>query len=239
MVMKYRQSSKAFFPLSLTLLLCGTSAIAINAGMAGAKPPSHAPAWGYRCRNGEQVQRGGNFDCDKIRNRGNQGRDRNRNDDFDNSDRSNLNTGILPTGSILNAQYVGGGRIIIRRNERYPLTLRITNDITDSSNRLLIPQGSTIEGEFQPVNGGFRFVARRLNLNNGQSYTINANSRVISSNNNLALGDLGGATLSDAAQIILGSILGNNRTIRGNTDLIAIDPGRNFPLTLRSNLRLR
>lgn len=61
------QRSKQF-PLFLALLTL-TSFGSITATEAQAKPPDHAPAWGYRCNRGERVNYPDNHDCTDHRDR--------------------------------------------------------------------------------------------------------------------------------------------------------------------------
>jgi hypothetical protein len=48
-----------------------------------------------------------------------------------------------------------------------PFTLTVRDDITEGD-RVLIPAGTRIEGEFQPAGGGTRFVAKTLVFDDGR-----------------------------------------------------------------------
>ena len=190
----------SFLPLSFaTILLCTSTGIAISTSIAEAKPPSHAPAWGYRCKQDPN-------NCKKQRDNSRNDRD----DDYDNDDNSNYDRYTLPARTTLNSEYSGSSRITLRRNQTYPITLRIVSDIRNDRNQVIIPRNSRIEGEFRSTNKGFQFVARSLILSNGRRYQINATSGVL-------------------------SYTTQNRT---NSDVAVINPRTRIQITLRSDLRL-
>lgn len=225
--------SKKCVPVSLVLLLCASSGIAINTGVAEAKPPQHAPAWGYRCKDDDRAARSSNVDCQKNRRQNDRNDDRYDDDRYD-DDRS---SGTISDGTVLYVEYAGSRRITIPQDERYSLTLRVTRDIRDSDNRVLIPRGSKVDGEFRPSGQGVRFVANSLTLPNGTRYRIDATSRVI--NDNADLASLPSRTISDGARIVIGSVLGSDRDSRDNSDVIVLTRGRDLELILRSDLRVR
>jgi len=201
----------SFLPLSLaSILLCASTGIAITASIAEAKPPSHAPAWGYRCKqDSNNCKKHKDRDRDNTRDDG--GDDRDQNDDRDeNDDNSNYDRDTLSARTTLNIEYSGSRRITLRRNQTYPITLKIVSDIRNDQNQVLIPRNSRIEGEFRSTNRGFQFVARSLILANGTRYQINANSRVL-------------------------SYTTQNGT---NSDVVLINPRTRIEITLRSDLRL-
>ena len=245
--MNIKKYLKKFGTFSLTLLLSTSSGLAINTSFVEAKPPSHAPAWGYRCKQEQRTERYNKDDCEGKRGqRGTDDRyeDRNdeeRNDRYEDRDdrfESEVRSGRLTAGTVLPVAYSGSERIVLRRDERYPLTLTITRDLRDNRNRVLIPSGSQVEGEFRPVKDGVQFVARRLVLRNGETYTINAISRIIYSARDLD-DDLRNTRISDTARVIIGSVLGNGRNTRDGSNLIVVYPNRDLDLTLRSDLQIR
>ncbi|HEY9693032.1 MAG TPA: hypothetical protein V6D15_12545 [Oculatellaceae cyanobacterium] len=192
----------SFLPLSLaSILLCASTGLAISTSIAEAKPPSHAPAWGYRCKQNSN-------NCKKQRDRDNTRDD--RDDDDENDDNSNYDRYTLPARTTLSSEYTGSRRITLRRNQTYPITLRIVSDIRNNQNQVLIPRNSTIEGEFRSTNRGFQFVARNLILSNGRRYQINATSGVLSYST-------------------------QNGT---NSDVVVINPRTRIQISLRSDLRL-
>ncbi len=195
----------SILPLSLaTILLCASTGIAITDLIAEAKPPSHAPAWGYRCKQDSN-------NCKKHKDRDNRDNSRDdRDDDDENNDNSNYDRYTLPARTTLNGEYSGSSKITLRRNQTYPITLRIARDIRNNQNQVLIPKNSRIEGEFRSTNRGFQFVARSLILSNGKRYQINSNSKVLS------------YTTQNGA----------------NSNVVVINPRTRIDITLRSDLRL-
>ena len=100
-------------------------------------------------------------------------------------------------------------KVIVRPGETTSLTLKIANDIIDNRRNLLIPAGTEVVGELQPVNldnsynnddrQGVRFVARELIFNSGRSQQIYANSRTITETETISQGSDTGQILKDAA----------------------------------------
>lgn len=234
--MNIKKHLKKFGTLSLTLLLSTSSGLAINASSAEAKPPSHAPAWGYRCKQEQRTERYNKDDCKGKRGQRDtdDDRDEERNDRYE----SEVRRSRLAAGTVLPTEYSGSERIVIRRNERYPLTLRITRDLKDNRNRVMIPSGSRVEGEFRPVRDGVQFVARRLVLRNGETYRIDATSKIIYGERNFDDDDLRNTRISDAARIIIGSVLGNERITKDDSNLVTVYPDRDLDLTLSSDLQI-
>lgn len=118
------------------------------------------------------------------------------------------------------------------------MTLKISRELRDKRNRVIIPSGSRVEGEFRPVRNGVQFIARRLVLRNGESYRVDATSKIIYSERELD-DDLRNTTVSDAARIIIGSVLGNGRSTRDDANLIVVYSDRDLDLTLSSDLQIR
>lgn len=222
-----------FSPLFLTLLLTGLS-LGTSVKVAQAKPPEHAPAWGYRCRQGDSRA------CERL----NQDRDddewenREWEDNDDREERNYRSFGRLEAGTIFDVEYRGRRSLIFRQDERYGLTLYLDENLRGNANRVLIPEGSKIEGEFRPAGEGVRFFARRVELPNGQRYRLEATSRVIYSDRRVTQRD-SQDLITDAARVILEEILGNNR---GDDDydaeLIVLNSGRNLELELQRDFRL-
>lgn len=242
--MNIKKHLQKFGTLSLTLLLSTSSGLALNTSSAEAKPPIHAPAWGYRCKQEQPTERYNKDDCEGKR--GQRDTDDDRDEDRDDRDEerndryeSEVRRSRVAAGTILPAKYSGSERIVLRRDERYPLTIIITRDLRDNSNRVIIPSGSRVEGEFRPVRNGVQFVARRLVLRNGETYRIDATSRIIYGERDLDDDDdLRNTRISDAARIIIGSVLGNERITKDNSNLVTVYPDRDLDLTLNSDLQI-
>lgn len=241
------KSSKRWVPLYLALLISGVG-FGTMIQAAEAKPPDWAPAWGYRCKeNGKS-----NRQADCKRDDRYQRNDRN---DRDGDDDRYSRRGVLESGTQIETDYSGRDRIVLRRNEVLPLTLRVAEDVEDDDGRVLIRSGSRIEGELRPSDGGVRFYARRLILRNGGSYRINAQSNVIRNYRDFDDQDLDDTVVSRAARILVGSVLGSRgdlgdilgdvlegrtrRDSRLRSDLVVVYPDRDLDLRLRSDLRIR
>ena len=88
----------------------------------------------------------------------------------------------VPQGTVIPVTYEKD-KIVVTREETAPLTLTVARDIRTSQGRILIPAGSQIVGELQPVRRGDRsgtqFVARELFVSRRQRYRIDANSGII------------------------------------------------------------
>lgn len=223
--------------LSSTLLLAASWGMLVKTGIAEAKPPRHAPAWGYRCQHNERDRHFDRSECKESKNQNRKNND--RYEDYDYRYKSEFNTGRLYAGITLPVEYSGSQRVIITRDENYPLTLRVSRNIKDEQNQVLIPRGSLVEGEFRPAGDGMRFVARRLILSNNKSYKINAESRVIDRDRNLRSIDLDNIRISDAARVLVGTVASNGRITKADSDLFVVYPGNDLDLTLKSDLRIR
>ncbi|MCU0550017.1 MAG: hypothetical protein MUC48_11770 [Leptolyngbya sp. Prado105] len=126
----------------------------------------------------------------------------------------------IPAGTTLRLAYRDAEKIVVAPNERLPITLTIPNNVRTSNGTLLIPAGSQVKGEFQPVDGGTRFVANTLVLNNGNQLALNGQTNVISRTEEIRRGVstdaiLKGAALGSGAAAIISGITGNRRITLG------------------------
>jgi hypothetical protein len=138
------------------------------------------------------------------------------------------------------------GRIVLRRQERYPLTLVVSQDVGRSSGRgiVALPRNSRIEGELIPTRNGYRFEANRVRLPNGQQAQIWAVSNVIRQSDDYDRYDRRDANVSSGASSILNAILGRSnsdssvlgdvfdRYPNARRDLVVIYPDRSLDLKL-------
>lgn len=254
--------SKRFVNLSLALLTTASLGFGV-VGSAEAKPPDWAPAWGYRCKSGEKYdgdKRNRKVDCkqkerddDRSERERRQRRNRDRYEDRYEGDR-NFDSGTLKDGTYIEVESRDRDRIVLRRDEVLPLTLRVARNVRDDRGRVLIPEGSRIEGQLRPSDGGVRFFARRLILPNGDRYSLDARSDLIRRRTDLNDRDLEDTTVSRAARILIGSVLGSRDNLGGvledilagrtridsrlRSDLIVVYPD-DLDLRLRSDLRIR
>jgi hypothetical protein len=139
-----------------------------------------------------------------------------------------------------------GRRIVLRRSERYPLTLVVSQDVGSSRRgRAILPRDSRIEGELVPTGRGYRFEANRVRLPNGQQATLLAVSNTIRQNDFNYRDNRRDIDLSSGAGSILGAIFGRSNSSddrsRGDIydrypnerrDLVVIYPDRSLELRL-------
>lgn len=119
----------------------------------------------------------------------------------------------LPSGTLIPVSYDKAEKIVVTPDETSPVTLEIPANILNSSGRLMIPAGSQLEGNLQPVNGGTQFVANTLILPDGTRKAINAASNVVTETETITKQDdpniLRGAAVGAAAAAILSEIFGS------------------------------
>lgn len=104
-------------------------------------------------------------------------------------------------------------QVVVSRGETVSLTLRIANNIVDNTRRVLIPAGTEVVGQLEPVyyNGGYsqdrndqnnirgvRFVAKELVYPSGNRQSIDASSQTITRVEKIRKND-SGKILTDAA----------------------------------------
>jgi hypothetical protein len=138
---------------------------------------------------------------------------------------------IIAFAPAANAQFIGQNRrvsipagvtfpvtydkeqVVVSRGETISLTLKIANNIIDNNRNVLIPAGTEVVGQLEPVyfNGNFsqdrndqsnvrgvRFVARELVYPSGERQSINASSQTITRIEKVRQND-SGKILTDAA----------------------------------------
>jgi hypothetical protein len=200
-------------------------------------------------------------DCQRDRN-DRDWRDRDNNaDGWNRNDRWNRGTDRrLSSGTLIPARVERGRRIVLRRDEEYPLRLRVTDDVRSNyRGRVVIPEDSVIEGNLIPYRDGYRFEAEEIRLRNGGTEDIEAVSSTLYGDDREDRGGglggiLGDGTLiSSAASIILESILGRrietggisssvlggifDRSPRARRELAVIYPNRDIDLRLTRDFR--
>lgn len=142
----------------------------------------------------------------------------------------------LPSGSEIPVQY-DAERIIVAPNETVPLTLTVVQDVRNSQGVVVIPRGSQIVGQLQPVDGGSQFVARTLVVN-GQEISLNAASAVVRETRSVRDPDfksiLAGAAFGSGAAAGISAITGDvdaAKVITGTGLGTAAAVSRNRPIT--------
>ncbi|BAS54343.1 MULTISPECIES: hypothetical protein [Leptolyngbya] len=126
----------------------------------------------------------------------------------------------IPAGTTLRLAYRDAEKILVAPNERLPITLTVPNNIRTSNGTLLIPAGSQVKGEFQPADGGTRFVANTLILNNGNQVALNGQTDLVTRTEEIRRGVstdaiLKGAAIGSGAAAIISGITGNRRITLG------------------------
>lgn len=168
----------------------------------------------------------------------------------------------IPANTTLRLGYREAEKILVAANERLPITLTVPNNIRASNGALLIPAGSQVKGEFQPVSGGTRFVANTLVLTNGTQLTLDAQTDVVSRTEEVRRGVntdaiLKGAAIGSGAAAIISAITGNRRITvgkvligtgagalgglifgRNTNQVISVNPQTDLNLRLNSSLAL-
>jgi hypothetical protein len=172
----------------------------------------------------------------------------------------------IPSGSVIPVSYEKD-KIVVTRDETAPLTLTVARDIRTAQGRVLIPAGSQIVGQLQPVRSGnqrgTQFVARELILSSRQRYRIDGNSGIITRTEKVQKGASGGsvaqgAALGAASAAALAGITGDKAIAteevlggagigalagalfgRRSVDVIVIRPEADLAIRLRSDLLLR
>jgi hypothetical protein len=186
--------------------------------------------------------------------------------DYERGRISQFDREIIPSGTVIPVTYEKD-KVVVTREETAPLTLTVARDIRTTQGRIVIPAGSQIVGELQPVRRGSRigtqFVARELFVSRRQRYRIDANSGVITRTERVQRGSgtgsiVQGAALGAAAAAALAGITGDKAIAteevlggagvgaiagvllgRRSADVIVIRPEEDLDLRLRSDIVLR
>lgn len=166
----------------------------------------------------------------------------------------------IPAGISIPVRYDKAERIVVAPDETMNLTVTVATNIVNRSGAVLIPAGSEIIGQIQPVYGGSQFVARELVMYQRRQ-NINASSRVVSQTEEITRGSnttsiLKGAAIGAAAAAAVAAITGDRAIAteevlggaglgalsgvllgRRRTEVVVINPS-DLNLTLNSNLPL-
>lgn len=107
----------------------------------------------------------------------------------------------IPYGTSLPLIYNSSQKLVVPANQTVPvpLTLQVAGNVRARSGALLIPAGTEVVGELQPVNGGARFVAREIVFYGNRRQPINASSNIIAQTQESQGGINTGRVLTNAA----------------------------------------
>ena len=163
---------------------------------------------------------------------------------FRNQTQTQTQTGSvsIPAGVTLPMTY-DKDKIVVTPDETAPIKLKVARNIVDRAGNVLIPEGSQIDGQLQPItrNGvkGTYFVAQELLLPNGNRQSINATSQIITRKETISKGAKTGTILQDAAigagaaSVI--SLLTGNRRIETLEPILGAGAGAAASVLLRRN----
>jgi hypothetical protein len=152
-------------------------------------------------------------------------------------------------------------KIIVTPDETAPVKLTVARDITSSGGKVLIPEGSIIEGEMTPAGDGTQFVAQTLVIDEDDVETsIDATSDIITRRETInkrtnprvlegaAIGGAAAAVLSeifgriDLWEVLGGAGLGALASVlirdREEVEVISVNPQEDLTLTLQSDFDL-
>ncbi|MBE9181674.1 hypothetical protein IQ268_24215 [Oculatella sp. LEGE 06141] len=126
---------------------------------------------------------------------------------------------VVPAGTVIPIRYEEAERIIVTPDETAEVKFVVSADIRSSAGTVLIPQGSVIEGELRPANGGTQFFAQEVILaSNNQRYPIDATSNAITQTETISRRSnpniLRGAAIGAAAAAVLSEIFGRINVIQ-------------------------
>lgn len=173
-------------------------------------------------------------------------------------DRSRI---AIPKGTPISVRHPNTDKIIVAPDETLPVTLEVTRDITAPLGTVLIPRGSQVVGQLQPIDGGSQFVGNQLILPSGTSLPLDVTSEVVTQTEtirpgNRSRGILKGALIGAVAASVLSEIFGDIQLLevllgagiggaagavldRQTAEVVVIYPERDLTLTLQSDLVVR
>ncbi|MEO0405861.1 MAG: hypothetical protein AAF289_00775 [Cyanobacteria bacterium P01_A01_bin.135] len=107
-------------------------------------------------------------------------------------------------------------RVVVLPDETAPLSLTVARDVRSTAGTVVIPAGSTIEGELRPLEDdavGTQFFSEEVTLPNGERYDIDAISAPITRTEIITEESdrdfIKGAVIGGAAAAVLAEILGD------------------------------
>jgi hypothetical protein len=244
----------------ISTLMLGSSAALADDDYYNRSSGISASEWNELCRYNanpaycSQLRRDGDVRVEDNRNydwRDRIGNDRN----YDWRDRNGNNRSYnlrLSQGTSIPTHVDRQGRIVLRRGEQYALRVITDRDlVSDRSDRVVIPRGSSIYGVLVPYRNGYRFESQYVTLRNGGQRDLWAVSDVIDSRDRYIRSG-NDSILSPAASIILGTLIGRSitpdsnqigdifdRDSRARRDLVVVYPNRDLDLRLSRDFVLR
>ncbi|MEM1171756.1 MAG: hypothetical protein AAGJ08_22425 [Cyanobacteria bacterium P01_H01_bin.35] len=169
----------------------------------------------------------------------------------------------IPAGTLIPVGYEDAEKVVLTPDESMRLRLKVTQDIRDVQGRVVIPFGSEIEGQLQPVSNGTQFFAEQVIIGDRRRFRIDAISKVVTDTERITKGAnagdiLKGAAVGTGAAALLSAVLGDDvleveRLLigaglgalggvfvgRDKAEVVVIYPEDDLDLRLRSDLVLR
>ncbi|MGB5961625.1 MAG: hypothetical protein WBG73_13245 [Coleofasciculaceae cyanobacterium] len=111
---------------------------------------------------------------------------------------------IVSSGTSIPVRY-DKDKIVVMPDEKMSITLTVASDITNNEGRVVIPQGSKITGDIEPVSRGSRFVAREVTIyrrladKQSMPFSISGTSNVVTRMEEVKKGASTGSILTGAA----------------------------------------
>ncbi|MGB7519327.1 MAG: hypothetical protein WA896_06825 [Spirulinaceae cyanobacterium] len=170
---------------------------------------------------------------------------------------------VVPSGQKILVNYKGADKLLVTKDETMALTLTVAADIQDSQGKLVIPKGSRILGQLQPISNGMQFLAQELVIGEDQRYSLEATSGIVTRSETLDKDSQSGEKLKNTVvsvavgaltEVINGGspeipteLLGGtflevmNELLLGTkeVEMIAVYPNSDLHLTLLSDLSIR
>ncbi|AFY74111.1 hypothetical protein Syn7502_02092 [Synechococcus sp. PCC 7502] len=162
---------------------------------------------------------------------------------------------VLRAGESIEVRLDSSETLYIGKGERKTADLRVDQDVISANGTVLIPEGAIIGGEFVPVSGGAKFVAKTL-TSRGGTVRLLAESDLINDVKDpreTGVGSIAGdAAIGGLAGALLGGIFGDRSistekilggaaagVIVGNVtapQVVVIEPSTPFTIVTRNNI---
>ncbi|HHP7244034.1 MAG TPA: hypothetical protein ACFE0H_05030 [Elainellaceae cyanobacterium] len=167
----------------------------------------------------------------------------------------------IPDGTVIPVRYDEAEKIIVTPDETAEISLTVASDVRSNSGTVLIPAGSVIEGELQPMDDGTRFISDEIVFSNERRLPIDATSAPITDTEIITEESdpdiLRGAAIGAAAAAVLFEVLGDIDIIevlggaglgalgalllggdKEEVEVLVIEPETDLDLTLQSDFEL-
>ncbi|MBI4780699.1 MAG: hypothetical protein HY785_05190 [Oscillatoriophycideae cyanobacterium NC_groundwater_1537_Pr4_S-0.65um_50_18] len=163
----------------------------------------------------------------------------------------------VPAGTLIPLRYDKAEKIILKLDETLPVTLTVTQNVLTARGTVLIPEGSQIEGQFEPVEGGTQFVAENVILPDDRQSSIDAVSSPITETETISKRSnpdiIRGAAIGGGAAAVLAEIFGGIDPLeviggagigvlaevllrgRQEVEVVVVEPETDIDLRLRSD----